>query len=127
MSLRHFLTRLDFDKYQTLGFFYVSSLGTCLVYWLCILRTLPHMCISHVLLMHCTQPPLAHTFATLVQYIISISLACHACFMLCSFLFLRCFVFCLSFISYTSCASYASLSLFMSSFLSLLLGPFFYS
>ena len=49
------------------GVVHVSLLGSCLVYWLCILHTLLHMCISHALVMRCTLPPLVHTFATLVM------------------------------------------------------------
>ena len=76
----------------------------CLVYWLCILHTLPRMYISLALFKHCTQPPLAYTGATLVMpWSIScfLILACHVYLMLCS-TFLRCCIFCLSFISYSS-------------------------
>ena len=76
---------------------------------------------------YCTHTPLL-PLPCLGQYLVFTSLVCHIYFMLCSILFLRYFVFCLNFISHSSYASYASISLFVSSFLSLLLlGPFVYS
>ena len=56
------------------------------------------------------------------------SLTFYVYYMLCRIVFLRYFVFCLSFISHSSCTPHASLSLFLSSFIFLiLLGPFVYS
>ena len=61
-------------------------------------------------------------------YLVSSSLACHVFFMLCNILFLRCFIFCLSFIfPFILYPSYI-LSLFISSFLSFIpLDSFVYS
>ena len=59
--------------------------GSLVVY----LTHLAHMCIFHALVMHCTQPPLAHTFATLVMHWFIrclFILACHVYLMLYSIL-----------------------------------------
>ena len=81
-------------------------------------------CIAHSHLMHTPLLPLP----CLGLYIVSSSLACHVYFMLCSIDFLSCFVFCLSFIFSFILYPHALLSLFISSFLSLiLLDPFVYS
>ena len=94
------------------------------------------MCISHALFMHCTYAPFAHTLSPLSCHVLfhalasfwSYSILSHVYFMLCSILFLRWFVLCLSFISHSSCTPYSSLSLILSSsFALLLLGPFVYS
>ena len=64
------------------------------------------MCIFHALVMHCTQPPLAYTFATLVM-LWSIPyffiLACHVYFMLCSILLCLLFELHFSLILHSSC------------------------
>ena len=86
--------------------FHVSSLRTCFIYWLCILHTLPHMCISHALFIHCTQSPHAHTFATLVM---PWSISCFLILsMLCLLYALQhlVFVFCFSFIPHSCCTPY---------------------
>ena len=87
----------------------------------------PHVhfsCIAHSHLMHTPLLPLP----CLGLYLVFSFLECHVYFMFCSILFLRCFAFCLSIISHSSCTSHASLSLFISSYLSLiLLGSFVYS
>ena len=66
-------------------------------------------------------------FMLLHHFDLLASLACHVFFILCSILFLRCFLFCLSFIFHSPCLSYASLSFFLSCFLShIFLGSFIY-
>ena len=97
MPLRHFLTCLDSNEYQTLGFLmfphqeYVWFIS-------CIFNI---YCPTSAFSMHCTQPSLAHTFATLVMHW-SIPcffiLACHVYIMLCSILF--CLKFELHFLSH---------------------------
>ena len=61
MPLRRFLTHLDFDEYQTLRICMLPLQENVLLHWLCILHTLPHMCIfmsSHALHLDtmCTHP-----------------------------------------------------------------------
>ena len=105
------------------GVYHIYSWLTCFNNWLCILKTLPHMCISHALFMHTHLLPLS----CLGLYLISSSLACYVYFMFCRIFFLRCFAFCLSSISHSSCTPHASLPLFISSFLSFLpFDPFVY-
>ena len=91
---------------------------------------MPCSCIAHMHLLHTSCHPYhaMFYFMLLHHFDLLASLACHVFFILCSILFLRCFLFCLSFIFHSSCLSYASLSFFLSSFLSLIfLGPFVYS
>ena len=85
MPLRHFLACLDFDEYQNLGFLmfphqeHVWFIG-------CVFSTL---CPTCAFFMHCTQPLLAHTFATLVMHWsipYFVILACHVYLMLYSIL-----------------------------------------
>ena len=100
MPLRPFLACLDFAEYQTLellmfphqehiwfiDYVFNTPYPTCafFMHWSCIAH-------SHALHIatHCTQPPLAHTFATLVMHW-SIPyffiLACHVYLMFCSIL-----------------------------------------
>ena len=63
-------------------------------------------CLTCAFSMHCTHPPLAHTFATLVMHW-SIPcffiLACHVYFMLCSILFCLLFELHFSLILHLSC------------------------
>ena len=63
---------------------------------MCILKTLPHMCISHALFMHTHLLPLS----CLGLYLISSSLACYVYFMFCRIFFFK--VFCLLFELYFS-------------------------
>ena len=102
MPLRNFLACLDSDEYQTLGFLMFSYYEH--VWFIgCIFNT-PYLTCAFS--MHCTQPPLAHTSATLVMHW-SIScffiLACHIYLMLCSILFCLLFELLFSFILHSSC------------------------
>ena len=75
-------------------------------------------CLAHCHLLHIPLP----LMSCLAQYLVSTSLVCYVYFMQ------RCFVFCLIFISHSSCIPYVFISLFISSFVSLiLLGAFVYS
>ena len=88
---------------------------------------MPYSCIAHMHLLHASCQPYhaMFYFMLLHHFDLLVSLACHVYFILCSILFLRCFVFCFSFNFHSSCTSYASLSLFLSSFLPLLLHGLF--
>ena len=65
---------------------------------------MPCSCIAHSHLMH--TPLLLLSCRGL--YLVFSSLTCDVYFILCRILFLRCFVFCLSFISHSWCTLYAS-------------------
>ena len=136
LPLRHFSTHLDSNEYQTLGFFMFPQLEH--VWFIgCVFHTpnptcaflMPCSCIAHMHLLHTSRHPYhaIFYFMLLHHFDLLASLACHVFFILCSILFLRCFLFCLSFIFHSPCLSYASLSFFLSSFLShIFLGPFIY-
>ena len=137
LPLRHFLTRLDSNEYQTLAFFmfphsvHVWFIG-CVFHTSCptCAFLMPCSCIAHMHRLHtpCHPYHVMFYFMLLHHFDLIASLACHVYFMLCSILFLRWFVLCLSFISHSSCTPYSSLSLILSSsFALLLLGPFVYS
>ena len=126
MPLRHFLPCSDFDEYQTLGFLmfphyeHVWFIG-------CIFNTpyptcafsMHWSCIAHSHLLHTPLLPLS----CIGLYLISSSQ--HVMFTLCFVAF--CFVFCLNFISHSSCTPHASFSLFIPSSLALIsLQPFVY-
>ena len=118
MPLRHFLTCLGSDEYQTLGFLmfphqeHVWFIG-------CVFNTpcptcafsMLWSCIAHSHPLHTSLLPLS----CIGLYLISSSQ--HIMFTLCFVAF--CFVFCLSFISHSSCTPHASLSLFIPSSLAL--------
>ena len=82
------------------------------------------MCIFHALVMQCTQPPLTHTFATLVMHW-SIPcffiLACHVYLMLCSIL--HCLRFELHFLIHLAPLMYHYHYSFLHLLPSFLLGP----
>ena len=118
MPLRNFLSCLDSDEYQTLGFLmfphqeHVWFIGyvfntpcpTCAfsMHW---------SCIAYSHLLHTPLLPLSY----IGLYLVSSSQ--HVIFTLCFVAF--CFVFCLSFISHSSCTPHASFSLFIPSSLAL--------
>ena len=120
MPLRHFLTRLDFDEYQTLGMFmfphkeHVWFIGfvfyirypTCAFLMSC-------SCIAHSHILHipCHPYHAMFFFMLLHHFDLLASLACRVYFILCSIMFLRCFIFWLSFISHSSCTPYSFFSL----------------
>ena len=118
MSFKHFLTYLDFDEYQTLGFLmfphyeHVRFIG-------CVFNTpcptcafsLLWSCIAYNYLLHTPLLPLS----CISLYLVSSSL--YVMFTLC-FVAL-CFVFYLSFISHSSCTPHASFFLFIPSSLAL--------
>ena len=84
---------------------------------------MPCSCIAHSHLMYTPLSPLP----CLGLYLVSSFLACHVYLILCSIVFLRCFVFCFelhSFVLYPSCIITLVHIFFLSLFL---LGPFVYS
>ena len=86
------------------------------------------MCTFHALVMHCTQPPLAHTFGTLVMHQ-SIPgffiLACHVYLMLCSIFF--CLLFELHFLIHLAPLMHLYPCSYLHLLPSFLLDPFVYS
>ena len=137
MSLRHFLTCLDFDEYQTLGMFmFPHKEHVCFIGFVFYIRyptcafLMSCSCIAHSHILHipCHPYHAMFFFMFLHHFDLLASLACRVYFILCSIMFLRCFIFWLSFISHSSCTPYAFFfPLILYSFLSLnLLGPFVY-
>ena len=105
MSLRHFLTCLDSDEYQTLGFL-IFPYSKHVWFIGCEFNT-PYPTCAFLILWPCiTHSLLAHTFATLVMHW-SIPcffiLACHVYIRLCSILFCLLFELHFSFILHPSC------------------------
>ena len=85
MPLRHFLACLDSDEYQTLRFLMFPHQEHV---WFMGYVFNTH-CPTCALFMHCTQPSLAHTFATLVMHWSTsyfFILACHVYLILCRIL-----------------------------------------
>ena len=95
-------------------FLFRNMFASLVVYFTYIAPNVHFSCLAHCYLLHL---PLL-LLSRLAQYPVSTSLACHVYFMHYCIMFLRCFVFCLSFISYSSCIPYAFISLFISSFFS---------
>ena len=96
----NFVVVLDSNEYQTFGgflCFLIRNIFWSLVVYFTHLAPYVHFsCLVHALHIATsyTQPPLVHTFATLVMpWYIScfLILAYHVYFILCSILFLRCF------------------------------------
>ena len=124
MSFRHFLTYLDSDKYQILGFLMFPHQDH--VWFIsCVFNTpCPTCAYFNALVMHCTQPPLAHTFATLVIYCSTpcfFILACHDYFILCNILF--CLLFELNFLIHLAPFMHHSPCLYLYLLPSFLLNP----
>ena len=118
MPLRRFLTHLDSNEYQTFGNLLVTSLGKCfasLVVYFAYLTPYVHFhVISCIALRHHLYTPLL-LLPFLGLYLVSSPLTYHVYLILWA-----------SF-SHSSCTPYASLSLFLYSFLSLILiDPFVY-
>ena len=105
MPFRHFLTCLDSNEYQTLGFLmfphqeHVWIIG-------CVFNTPCPICAFSMHQLHCILPLLAHNFPTLVMHW-SIPcffiLACHVYFMLCNLVMFSILKFIFSFILHPSC------------------------
>ena len=124
MPLRHFLTCLDSNEYQTLGFLmfphqeHIWFIG-------CIFNTpCPTCAFSVHFVIHCILPPFAHIFATLFMHW-SIScffiLACHVYLVLYSILF--CLRFELHFLIHFALLMYHYHCLYLHLLSSFLLGP----
>ena len=101
-----------------------NMFGSLVVY----LRHFAPHCVFHALVMQCTLPPLAHTFATLVMHQSTpcfFILACHVYLILCSILF--CLRFELHFLIHLAPLIYHYHCSYLHLLLSFLLDPFVYS
>ena len=101
MPLWYFFHSFGFWWVPNFGVYHVYSCLTCFDHWFVFYTLLPTCaflklcsCIAHNHLLHTPLLPLP----CLGLYLVSSSLACHVYFILCNIMFLRCFVFCLSFI-----------------------------
>ena len=101
MPLWYFFHSFGFWWVPNFGVYHVYSCLTCFDHWFVFYTLLPTCaflklcsCIAHNHLLHTPLLPLP----CLGLYLVSSSLACHVYFILCNIVFLRCFVFCLSFI-----------------------------
>ena len=101
MPLWYFFHSFGFWWVPNFGVYHVYSCLTCFDHWFVFYTLLPTCaflklcsCIAHNHLLHTPLLPLP----CLGLYHVSSSLACHVYFILCNIVFLRCSVFCLSFI-----------------------------
>ena len=101
MPLWYFFHSFGFWWVPNFGVYHVYSCLTCFDHWFVFYTLLPtcaflKLCsyIAHNHLLHTPLLPLP----CLGLYLVSSSLACHVYFILCNIVFLRCSVFCLSFI-----------------------------
>ena len=101
MPLWYFFHSFGFWWVPNFGVYHVYSCLTCFDHWFVFYTLLPTCaflklcsCIAHNHLLHTPLLPLP----CLGLYLVSSSLACHVYFILCNIVFLRCSVFCLSFI-----------------------------
>ena len=101
MPLWYFFHSFGFWWVPNFGVYHVYSCLTCFDHWFVFYTLFPTCaflklcsCIAHNHLLHTPLLPLP----CLGLYLVSSSLACHVYFILCNIVFLRCSVFCLSFI-----------------------------